>query len=171
MEIWKPALGLEALIEVSDAGRVRRLDGLIRKPQPHRKGYLVLKLWIGGKARTRTIHGLVAEAFIGARPPGAQVNHIDGVKTNNHASNLEWSTAAQNNAHAITTGLRPPSSFRGPLRPQRGSGNYNAKLTEPEAHAIRARLANGESGGFLSREFGVSKSAIYAIKYGRRWAI
>ena len=61
-------------------------------------------------AHNITIHKLVAEAFI-EKPDGAEcVNHIDGCKTNNRVSNLEWCTLAENNQHAFDTGLNEKST-------------------------------------------------------------
>ena len=53
----------------------------------------------------KTIHRLVAEAFCSGYKENLQVNHIDGVKTNNHHTNLEWCTHAENMKHAYDTGL------------------------------------------------------------------
>ena len=61
----------------------------------------------------RYVHHLVAEAFIGARPQGFQLNHLDGVKANNAAKNLEYTTPMQNIHHAIRLGLFVPTRKRG----------------------------------------------------------
>lgn len=60
-----------------------------------------------GVRKTFSVHRLIAMAWCDGYAPGLAVNHKDGVKDNNHASNLEWVTAAENNAHAVTNGLRP----------------------------------------------------------------
>lgn len=71
----------------------------------HSGGYVVLNLKINGKKVSRFLHRLVAEAFMPCGEAGMQVNHINGDKTDNHASNLEWVTPIQNIRHAIRTGL------------------------------------------------------------------
>lgn len=81
-------------------------------------GYLHLSLSCGERLITKKIHALVALAFIGPRQPGMQINHIDGNKTNNHVSNLEYVTRQQNHTHALANGLHV-----------HGERSYAAKLT------------------------------------------
>ena len=69
-------------------------------------GYLVLKIFVDGKAVYPGVHTLVATAFIPNPDNLPQVNHIDGDKTNNCVNNLEWVTAKDNVRHSILTGLR-----------------------------------------------------------------
>ena len=64
------------------------------------------------KTKPFRIHVLVLEAFVEARPLGLVSNHKDGDKNNNHITNLEWVTRAENNLHAYRTGLKIP--HRGP---------------------------------------------------------
>lgn len=94
---------------VSNYGRVRNdTRNTLQSPRPNKWGYYqaVLRNRQGEK-KFPTVHRLVAAAFI-PNPLGLpQVNHIDGVKAHNEASNLEWCTAKQNIDHAIRTGLRP----------------------------------------------------------------
>lgn len=52
-----------------------------------------------------SVHKLVVEAFIGKIPEGMEVNHIDGIKTNNDISNLEICTRSENMIHAHSNGL------------------------------------------------------------------
>jgi hypothetical protein len=73
---------------------------------PDAKGYMRVQLYrTGGKQITRKVHRLVAEHFIPNPGHLRQVNHIDGVKTNNQVGNLEWTTQAENMAHAVSHGL------------------------------------------------------------------
>lgn len=64
-------------------------------------GYLIVNM----NRKTYPIHSLVAKFIIGERPQGLCVNHIDGNKLNNAASNLEYVTLAENTKHSIRTGL------------------------------------------------------------------
>ena len=69
-------------------------------------GYPVVDIVINGKQKTRTVHRLVAEAFIPNPEKLQQVNHIDGNKQNNKVSNLEWCTASRNIQHSYDIGKR-----------------------------------------------------------------
>jgi len=112
-EIWKPINQYEGLYEVSNLGNVRSLDkiaftkagwkraykGRMIKPKKHNGGYSTIILHRDGKTQTRTIHRLVAEAFLPNPNNYPEVNHIDENKTNNAVSNLEWCTRIQNQHH------------------------------------------------------------------------
>lgn len=99
MEEWKFVPTTDEMIQVSSDGRIRsRLRGNwnILKATPDRKGYLRIKITIHRVSHTYKVHRLVAEAFV-PNPKGlAQVNHKDGDRTNNSASNLEWCSNQQN---------------------------------------------------------------------------
>lgn len=96
--------------EIYDDGRIfSHYKNDFLKPSITRHGYyyVVIPDWDGVKRAIR-VHQLVAYYFC-PRPDNWRelcVNHIDGNKLNNHASNLEWVTYGENNIHAIRTGLR-----------------------------------------------------------------
>lgn len=60
------------------------------------KGYKKVKLMIKGKCKDQYVHRLVAQVFISNPDNKREVNHLDGNKANNHASNLEWCTKSEN---------------------------------------------------------------------------
>ena len=97
-EIWKDIKGYEGLYQVSNLGRVKseRKNRLL-KPRLQKNGYLRVNLYDkNSKRSTKSVHRLVAKAFI-SNPNNLEfVNHKDENKTNNVVSNLEWCTAKYN---------------------------------------------------------------------------
>lgn len=124
LEEWKAISGYEGLYEISNQGRVKTIEhrvkneGVfgkestrlvperIRKPNIM-KGYHCVSLSKDGKPKVFRIHRLVIEHFGKPQPSlEHQVNHIDGDKSNNCISNLEWVTPKENTKYAFDTGLR-----------------------------------------------------------------
>lgn len=107
-EQWRPIARLEGLYEISSFGNLRRIaPGKNAKPMQNRRlsqapnGYLSAEAYVHGRRMTVHIHREVALAFIGPAPAGRpQVNHRDGVKTNNNVANLEWVSQSENMRHA-----------------------------------------------------------------------
>jgi hypothetical protein len=101
-ETWKSVVG-HAGYEVSDLGRVKSSlrGGRILRPGIASNGYPTVAL---GRGKTRTIHSLVAEAFIGPRPDGQEVRHKDGNRRNPAALNLSYGTRTQNIYDAVAHG-------------------------------------------------------------------
>ena len=104
-EIWKDVVGFENLYQVSNLGRIRSLDRIIRTNSGERfikgtirqttltnGGYKKVVLYKGKIRKTLLVHRLVAMAFIPNPNNFPQVNHKDEVITNNQSSNLEWCT-------------------------------------------------------------------------------
>jgi NUMOD4 motif/HNH endonuclease len=95
--------------EVSNLGRVRnRSTGRLLKSSPNTRGYPKVGLRVEGRDLTRSVHGLVARAFLEVAVSLLEPNHKDGRKTNNSVENLEWVTHQQNMIHAAQNGLLNP---------------------------------------------------------------
>ena len=106
-EVWKDVKGSDT-VKVSKDGKL--LDTSTNELLPiwlDSKGYPIAAIEINGKPTLRRVHTLVAEAFVGERPPGYDVNHKVGVKSNVSADNLEYTTRSENVLHAYRTGLNP----------------------------------------------------------------
>lgn len=118
--IWMPVSGFEGLYEVSNRGEVRSLDRVVMRNgcpvhrkgrmkrlsrKDHRHGHHVVKLTDRqGASRNRQVHQLVVEAFIGPRPDGMQVCHLNDDPTDNRVENLRYDSASANVADAIRNG-------------------------------------------------------------------
>ena len=115
MEKWKRIKGLEDRFMVSSEGRIKsisRFNGKytvrerIMRDRTTRFGYKAINLFDGEKIRYYQVHRLVAEAFIPNPDNKPVIDHLDGDKTNNCVSNLEWVSMAENNQRAYDKGLK-----------------------------------------------------------------
>lgn len=155
-ELWIPVGGYEARYSVSNLGRVRRESGgqgarAGRYLRPNRtpQGYVQVTLYDGtGRAGSKnfTVHSLVAAAFLPPRPEGMEPNHINGIKNDNRADNLEWLTHAENANHAVRTGLRK---------------TMDDELVQAIRNAEGAQID-------IAIRFGVSQGHVSRIRRGRR---
>lgn len=124
IEIWKDVVGWEGFYLVSNFGRIRSLDRIVKGGSNQNgrlikgrirktiisKGYVSVNLLDknNGKSTRNSVHVFVAKAFIPNPENKPCVNHIDGNKQNNNVYNLEWCTYTENARHAINTGLKKP---------------------------------------------------------------
>ena len=101
-EEWRDVLGFEELYQVSNLGNVRtvkRGEATVMSQKEHWNGYLSVHLRNKGVERRASVHRLVAEAFI-PNPDGLRdVNHKNGIKTDNRVENLEWLSHSDNMRH------------------------------------------------------------------------
>lgn len=103
LEIWADVSGYEGLYQVSSYGMVRSKNKVL-SPWCS-MGYSTVALSSMGKARSYSVHRLVAKAFIENPHNYPIVNHIDGNSQNNNVKNLEWCTRSHNTKHAWDHGL------------------------------------------------------------------
>lgn len=104
-ETWLPVPGWPGY-EVSDLGRVRSVDrvlsdgrtagGVLLAKSPDSRGYMRVTLRKDGKSSTRRVCVLVAEAFLGRRPPGKQILHKDDDHSRDDVGSLSYGTAKRN---------------------------------------------------------------------------
>jgi len=98
--------GFEDLYSVTEDGKIysHRSERFLELSQK-KNGYVYVEFNVNGRVSYHRVHRLVAEAYIPNIENKPFVNHIDGVKNNNHYRNLEWVTGTENNLHAIESGL------------------------------------------------------------------
>lgn len=168
-EVFLPIRNYENLYLVSNKGNVMTLQnsaslkaGSLLSPAINRRGYRYVILHSNGCSKSRTVHSLVAEAFLGPRKECLQVNHIDGVKTNNNIENLEYVTQSENIRHAFRLGLAK-------ARPQHGSHNGYAKLTEEQVREMREARRQGERYKAIAERYGIHPCTAQKVCSGYRW--
>lgn len=152
---------------VSNRGRVKRLKpgggatvGRILRPGLNRRGYLQYRLTFDGRVKKSFLeHRLVAITFIGQCPQGLQINHRNGIKTDNRVENLEWVTPRENCLHAIKNGLFPINERSG-----------MAKLKNTDIREIRNLNKKGISTRQISKKYNVSYENIRGILKGKTWS-
>jgi hypothetical protein len=166
IEEWRPVTvaDLGDFYEVSNLGRVRsldrlrmgpgglqRCDGKILRPRINKVGYPQVNLFREGRCKTINVHRLVALAFVPNPNRFPVVNHIDGVKANPVAVNLEWTTDRLNKQHAIDIGRIT---------------RYKKLLTSEEVAEIRS-LRGTTTQAEIAKRFGVTQTNISLILLGR----
>lgn len=178
-EIWKDVVGYEGLYEVSSHGRVRSLPRVYQSPEDgfnwtksvefkekalrvKSSGYVDTSLHKNGEALQKSVHRLVAQAFIPNPENKRCVNHIDNNPTNNHVSNLEWVTYKENAQHR-------DNQMRGAFQRQWGENNVSAKLTLKTVLEIRKLKLAGNKNRFIADELGVNIKEVGRILRKERW--
>jgi hypothetical protein len=177
MKIFKDIPGFEGYYQISNRGIAKsierttiRSDGLkqtfkgkILKPSVNEFGYMFVCLSKNGKIKMMRVHRLVASAFIPNPENKPEVNHKNGVKSDNELSNLEWNTRIENVRHFCKTGLK--KAFK-------GEENYNSKLTESDVMFIRNNYTHRHpkfNTVAFSKKFGVHNTVISSIVTFKTW--
>lgn len=139
-EIWKNIKEYEGYYQISNLGRVKSLSRNVNGPHGTRRikekirsnnklshGYEIIILSKFGEKKVFSIHRLVAEHFIPNPEDKPAVDHINGIKHDNRAENLEWLTHHENMEHAIKNGM---FDFK-------GEKHNVSKLTNEQAKEIK----------------------------------
>lgn len=171
-EFWKSVKGFEGFYEVSNFGRVRSIDRIninskgvarllkgkyLSNSKTNGNGYHSANLCKDGSRFVRYIHRIVAEVFSPNPSDLPEVNHIDGNKSNNHISNLEWCSMLNNKKHASKNGLLSC-----------GESHHHAKLTDEEADEIRDLALNEVwPQTTIANLYGICQQTVSNIKLGK----
>ena len=126
-EIWKDIPGWEGVYQVSNLGRVKSLlRGIIRKQHPHEDEYPLVTLVKGKSFLSFSVHRLVASLFVPNPDNKPAVDHINGDRRDNKASNLRWATTLENCRNPITVARK-----FGRLSPMKGKTGAKCPLSKP----------------------------------------
>jgi len=157
--MMKDVVGYEGHYSVTEDGRVwshKRNRFLVGGDKKGYRGVLLSKP--GEKRVYKTVHRIVAEAYLPNPENRPQINHIDGDKLNNAVSNLEWITAKENLLHAVDNGLY---EFRKYVIPR--------KFDSAVAGMIRdIHRVTGKTFVQIGRAYGVSSGTIANIIHRRK---
>lgn len=153
--MWKAVINYEGVYEVSTDGFIRSLNYKKTKtirnllPSQDGKGYLRTALMKGGKLSTIKLHREVAKAFIPNPENKPQVNHINGIKTDNCVENLEWCNNSENITHAYKIGL---------AKSKNGDGFHRTKYSDEFVLKLHKELLSGTPKRELSRKYNIPRS-------------
>lgn len=146
--------------EASHTGLIRhKTKRHIRRPQVIPNGYAVIRAYYKRKFSNFYIHRLVASAFYGFCKH-KEVNHRNGIKTDNRASNLEWVMRKENLRHSY---IQNPHQHR-------GTKNSQCKLTITQVKEIKRRLINKETQKSIYTSMNIGRGTVNAIALGLTWS-
>lgn len=166
IEKWKDIVGYEGHYQVSNSGRVKRINRIVGtrtdkvlSPFKNDKGYLIVSLYQNGNSKAFLLHRLVLKAFVGQSPsPKSITRHLDGDQKNNRLDNLTWGTYSENMQDSLKHGTHVC-----------GSKHKMSKLTERDVKQIIKLLQGNQTQTEIGNMFGVSHRTISYIKLNKTW--
>lgn len=169
-EVWLPVKGSEQYYKISNVGRFKILPHKINNnaliPEKitfgskHSAGYLLANIK-NKKTQPTYIHRIVAEAFIPNPKNKPQVNHKNGIKTDNRVENLEWVDGKENIRHAMEV----IKTFK-----NLGKENYQAALKNNEYVEIKKLISLGVSQRKIAKMFNVAQMTICKVNRNIHWS-
>lgn len=160
---WRPVVrsGQKVTYEISEEG-IRRIDNKKSRKLCLIGDYYSICLWENGKGTSARFHRLLAIAFIPNPENKPEVNHKNGIKTDNRLENLEWATKSENMLHAYQNGL---------VHAVKGEKASISKLSEKIVMSIRERHQAGSVNiSALARQYGVCGATIDKAIKRETWA-
>lgn len=166
-EEWKDIVGYDGVYMVSNMGRVKSLSRMtpngrhfptiIKKQSFNRGGYLHVVLYGGSRSKTWTIHKLVGKHYLCNPENKKTINHKNGIKTDNRASELEWFTYKEQVIHAFKIGLNVmPKGIR-----------RNRALSDEDVFFV---FNSDKTNTELANIYSLDQTTISNIKTGRNWS-
>lgn len=153
-------VGYEGRYDVSDQGRIRSYAKgkvAIRPTANHGAGYRSIRLF-DGEYRTRMVHHLVLEAFVGPRPtPQHETAHANHDRSDNRAVNLRWATKSENTMDKVISGRAKELGGR-------------KCLNAEQVREIRAKAESGHGLKAIAELYGVSSVTVWQIQNRKTWA-
>ena len=161
MEMWKDIQGYEGLYQVSNTGKIKRNNKILKFSIA--KGYEHICLYKNNKYKPFSVHRLVAEAFIPNPEQKPQIDHIDGNPLNNKVENLRWVTAKENIANPITIKRKSIAAMGNHMTGRFGALHHNSKKVKcVETNSVYYGFAEA------SRKTGINAFGISMATNGKR---